>query len=100
MGEALTEKDTERFLKYLGDTCRGERDVIVAVLNERCVGYLTILWESDYPPFREEGIPEIEDFNVVKENRRGGIGSALMDEAEQRIHGRSATAGMFRSSGP
>lgn len=94
LGEFFKKGDTERFLKYLADAQRGERDVVVAVLSGRYVGYLTILWESDYPPFREEGVPAIEDFNVEKQNRRRGIGSALMDEAERRIKERSATAGI------
>jgi ribosomal protein S18 acetylase RimI-like enzyme len=57
-------------------------------------GYVTIRWQSDYAPFREQSIPEIADFNVLPPFRRRGIGTALMDEAERRISERSPMAGI------
>ncbi|MEZ4847287.1 MAG: GNAT family N-acetyltransferase [Bacteroidia bacterium] len=61
----------------------GSRDIIIAELNGEFAGYLTIKWESNYIPFKEKAIPEIVDFNVLKKFQRKGIGTALMDEAEQ-----------------
>ena len=59
----------ERYRDYLDEQSRGERLVLVAFAKEEFVGYLTISWESKYAPFRDEGIPEIADFNVFEEFR-------------------------------
>ncbi len=79
------EKSTAQYLQYLAYQESGERDVIIAELGGEFAGYLTIKWESDYLPFREQGIPEIVDFNVLQKFQRTGIGTKLMDEAENRI---------------
>jgi GNAT superfamily N-acetyltransferase len=52
------------------------------------------LWRSDYVPFRTGGIPEIVDFNVLPSYRRRGVGTALMDAAEQTIAQRADQAGL------
>ncbi len=57
-------------------------------------GYLTVVRDSDYPPFVEASVPEIRDLNVLPLFRRRGIGTCLMDETERRIATRSATAGI------
>jgi ribosomal protein S18 acetylase RimI-like enzyme len=61
------------------------RNVYVAYMQEQFAGYLTICWKSGYEPFRERNIPEITDFNVLPAFRRMGIGSQLMDKAENEI---------------
>jgi GNAT superfamily N-acetyltransferase len=87
-------KPASQYERYLAEQLRGERLVLVAFLHEAFAGYLTIAWQSGYAPFREAGIPEIVDFNVVPQLRRRGIGSRLMDEAEQRVAERSAVIGI------
>ena len=57
-------------------------------------GYVTIVWSPGYAAFREAGIPEISDFNVLPHVRRRGIGTALMDAAEVLVGGRSDTVGI------
>ena len=81
----------EKYLKYQEE---GSRDIIIAELEGEFVGYLTINWESNYQPFKERGIPEIVDFNVLKKYQRQGIGTRLMDEAEKRIKQNSKYAGI------
>ena len=83
-----------QYKRYLAEQEQGTRDVLTAWQNDRFVGYLTIVWQSDYPPFRETGIPEIRDFNVLPEFRRQGIGTALMDAAESRIFERAPLVGI------
>ena len=39
--------------------------------------------ESEYAFFREHGIPEIQNFDVIPPFRRQGVGSQLMDAIEQ-----------------
>jgi GNAT superfamily N-acetyltransferase len=78
-------KPVSLYERYLAEQCRGERVVLAAFQEDVFGGSLTIKWASDYPPFKESGIPEIVDFNVLPQVRRQGVGSLLMDEAEQRI---------------
>lgn len=82
------------FDRYLREQSAGQRVVLLAFADGKFAGYLTVIWESDYPPFREAGIPEVNDFNVLPEHRRKGIGARLMDEAEQIVSERSAYSGI------
>jgi ribosomal protein S18 acetylase RimI-like enzyme len=88
------DKPEEQYRHYYQQTMRSERVVLVAEDEAGLAGYVTIVWISDYPPFREASIPEISDFNVFIRCRRRGIGTALLDEAERRIAQRSAVAGI------
>ena len=88
------DKPVAQYENYLLFQKSGERDVIVACVNNEFVGYLTVKWTSDYPYFKEKNIPEIVDFNVLKKYQRLGIGSKLMDEAETRIRRVSPYAGI------
>jgi GNAT superfamily N-acetyltransferase len=87
-------KPRELHEKYYREQIEGARTVLVAELDGMFVGYLTIVWESHYPPFRDAGIPEIVDFSVLMGYQRKGIGTALMDEAERRISERSSIVGI------
>ena len=88
------DKPESQYLSYIELQKAGARDVIVAEMDGKIAGYLTINWESEYELFRERGIPEVVDFNVLKKFQRRGIGTALMDEAERRIKERSSYAGI------
>ncbi|MEL6628137.1 MAG: N-acetyltransferase [Bacteroidota bacterium] len=88
------DKPTSQYEYYFQLQETGERDIILAERNQTFAGYLTIQWQSGYPPFQAKGIPEIVDFNVLKKFQRQGIGSQLMDEAERRIQEVSAYAGI------
>ena len=96
-------KQPALFGGYLSEQDDGRRIVLLALLGGEVAGYLTVDWMPTYPPFRRDGIPEIQDFNVLPPLRRRGIGSRLMDEAERRIAERSSVAGigfgMFNSYG-
>lgn len=70
------------------------RDIIIAEYQNIFAGYLTIQWTSHYLPFKEKGIPEIVDFNVLMKFQRLGIGTCLMNEAENRIKKISDFAGL------
>jgi ribosomal protein S18 acetylase RimI-like enzyme len=87
-------KPISQYKMYVELQENGDRDVIVALLNQEFAGYLTIKWESEYTPFRIKNIPEIADFNVLKKYQRLGIGTSLMDEAEKRIRRVSEYAGI------
>ncbi len=87
-------KPVGKYQGYWRDSLAQRRVVLLAEHEGRFAGYLTIVWESDFPPFREAGVPEIADFNVLIGHRRMRIGTALMDEAERRIAVRSPVAGL------
>ena len=87
-------KTEAQFEKYLAEHEAETRVTRFAFADGAFVGYLNILWQSYYPPFAEALVPEINDFNVLPTARRGGIGTALMDEAERVIAARSAVAGI------
>ncbi|GAA3511084.1 GNAT family N-acetyltransferase [Actinocatenispora rupis] len=86
------DKPMTQYERYLAEQARGVRDVLVATVGGRFAGYLTVWWESGYEPFG--GIPEIQDFNVLPEFRRRGVGGALMDAAEARVAERSPVVGL------
>jgi GNAT superfamily N-acetyltransferase len=78
-------KPASQYERYLAEQSLGLRQVFVAFVNEEFSGYLTICWHSLYEPFRKQNIPEIVDFNVLPKFRRQGIGTQLMDMAEDTI---------------
>lgn len=87
-------KPETQYVRYLAEQTAGDRPVLVARVDGVFAGYLTVVWAPQYEPFREAGIPEIQDFNVLPPYRRRGIGTALMDAAEALIATRSGTAGI------
>lgn len=90
--------------RYLEEQARGDREAWVAEVDAAVAGYLTVVWQTGYAPFRDAGIPEICDLNVWPEYRRRGIATALMDLAEARIATRGDVAGigvgMYPDYGP
>ena len=87
-------KPLSQYQVYHQESVQGKRTVLVAEASGQFAGYVTIVWESGYPPFRQGAIPEIVDFNVLMAFQRRGIGSALLDEAERRIGQRSSVVGI------
>jgi GNAT superfamily N-acetyltransferase len=83
-----------KFTLYLEEQQEGKRSVLVAFTDARAVGFVTVGWQSLYPPFQENGIPEIVDLDVLAEFRRRGAGSALMNDAERLITTRASVAGI------
>jgi GNAT superfamily N-acetyltransferase len=82
------------FQKLLDKQERGEITFLAAHSGDTKTGFLYINWRAEYPPFLEQGIPEIRDLRVMAEYRRKGIATALMDEAENRIFKKSKIAGL------
>lgn len=87
-------KPASQYERYLIEQKAGLRDVFTAFVEGQFVGYLTISWLSHYKPFQAAHIPEITDFNVLPQFRRMGIGTQLMDRAEQEIGKVSPVAGI------
>lgn len=87
-------KPKSQYEVYLEEQAVGKRLVLVAEVSGRFAGYVTIQWISDYLPFSEQHIPEIQDFNVLPKYRRKRIGTHLMDRAEALVSERSNTVGI------
>ncbi|CAN5465045.1 GNAT family N-acetyltransferase [soil metagenome] len=98
IAQAFTElgwnKPASQYVRYLAEQDAGTRVCLVALIDGDFAGYLTVLWTSDYEPFRAAAIPEVSDFNVLPTYRRRRIGTHLMDEAEAAIAQRSTIAGI------
>ena len=87
-------KRASYFAACLAAQTRGELVLLLARDGEDLLGYLKVVWQPDYAPFSAQGIPEVQDLNVVIRARRLGVASRLMDQAEQLIAGRSRMAGI------
>jgi hypothetical protein len=59
------EKPIELFLRYIEEHRNGERVTLIVEVDGNFAGYTNVIWDSYYPRFKEEGIPEINDFNVL-----------------------------------
>ena len=75
----------KKWTRRLAEHEAEQRIVLLAVDNDAFVGYGSLLWSSSYAPFRDEGIPEIQDLVVSEGRRRQGIATALMLSLEKRV---------------
>ncbi len=82
------------FEEYLEEVAAGDRLVWVAFTHDQFAGYITLKWQSKYPSFREENIPEIMDLNVLPHARKKGLGSILLAMAEKEAATKSDTIGI------
>ena len=87
-------KPLMQYRKYLNEQTAGTREVLIAETSGEFAGYLTIMRQSDFAPFREKDIPEIVDFNVLIKFRNRGIGTKLMETAENLIAEKYKTIGI------
>jgi GNAT superfamily N-acetyltransferase len=87
-------KPLSQYRSYWEESLAGKRVVLVAEYETQFAGYVTIVWESHYPPFCKAHIPEIVDFNVLLKYRRLKVGTALMDGAEERVAQHSPVVGI------
>ena len=78
-------KTLEQYERYFEENQAGGRVTLIATVGESVVGYINILRQSYYEPFRLEGIPEINDLNVVEEYRNQGIATELIRECERLV---------------
>jgi ribosomal protein S18 acetylase RimI-like enzyme len=87
-------KPRSLFERYLAEQGEGLKEVRVAWCEMRVCGYAAVVWQPDYPLFRENQIPEIQDLNVLPAFRARGIATRLLDAAEALIASRSPVAGI------
>ena len=87
-------KPVELFERYLSGRSAGKRSALVAEIGGDLAGYVTVDWIPEYPMFKERSIPEIVDLNVLVKFQKRGVGTHLMEAAEQLVAERSDTVGI------
>ncbi|MEM1095705.1 MAG: GNAT family N-acetyltransferase [Bacteroidota bacterium] len=75
-------KPAALYERYLAEQAAGARHIFVAEIGPAFAGYVTLNWHPTYATFQANGIPEIQDLNVMPAFRRRGIGAALIQAAE------------------
>ena len=73
----------DKYLMRLQDQADKKAVVLVAEYQNQVAGYINVYPNAPWGPFGNQGYPEIVDFGVLEKFRRKGIGSKLMDVAEQ-----------------
>ena len=76
-------KPVEQFRAYYRQQVEHQRQVFVAVIDDNPIGYICLLPRAPAGPFHSLDVPCLSDFNVLMDYQRQGIGSMLMDAAEQ-----------------
>jgi GNAT superfamily N-acetyltransferase len=75
--------DVTKYLTRLRDQAEGKCVSLTAVYKGQPAGYVNVYLTGLGGAFSGKGWPEIVDFGVLEKHRRKGIGSKLMDVAEQ-----------------
>jgi GNAT superfamily N-acetyltransferase len=75
-------KTQAQYEKYYAECGQGWRLLRLALEEGVVVGYGNLLLESYFEPFKAQGIPEINDLNVVEKRQGQGLGRRLIAELE------------------
>jgi GNAT superfamily N-acetyltransferase len=87
-------KPAEQYLRYVDEERSDRRNCWVATMQGRFAGYVTLIWNPEYPGLAGTGIPEIQDLNVLPDHRRRGIATRLLDRAEDAAATRASGVGI------
>ncbi|MDE5696825.1 MAG: GNAT family N-acetyltransferase [Lachnospiraceae bacterium] len=89
--QAITEEEiaqgwdasADKYEMRLRDQSEGKAVTLAAEYHGKIAGYVNVYLNSEWGAFANQGYPEIVDFGVLEKYRKRGIGSRLMDVAEQ-----------------
>lgn len=73
----------QKYYQRLQDQENGKAISLAADYRGQVAGYINVYFRPEKGAFANQGIPEIVDFGVLEKYRCRGIGSKLMDVAEQ-----------------
>ncbi len=79
---------------YLSEQKEDIRNIWIGFYKDELAGYTTLKWNSEYEPFNQSKIPEINDLFVFQEYRNQGLGEQLMDLAEAKAKEKSEYVGL------
>nr|WP_106225324.1 GNAT family N-acetyltransferase [Legionella pneumophila] len=92
--KANWQKPASLFEAYYQEQQKFLRVVWVAYFREQIAGYVTLKWISQYQSFAHQQIPEIMDLNVLPSFRKQGVGTALLQAAEEKAASESDVVGI------
>ena len=72
----------EKYRLRLQDQQEGKAISLVAEYHGKVAGYINLYFENMQGPFSGMGLPEIVDFGVLEKYQNLGIGTSLMEVAE------------------
>jgi GNAT superfamily N-acetyltransferase len=78
-----TTHEQQYFERCLHEQGLQHRLLLAAETDDCLAGYVQMIWNPEYAPFRSFSIPEIQDLNVVPQWRGQGIGRQLVERCEQ-----------------
>lgn len=98
-------KDPDYFELQLEHQQEGNRVILIASAEGKDVGYCILNWQPKYGYFRSHNIPEIQDLNVLRDYRKRGIATQMIEYCEQRARDKGHEAmgisyGLDASFGP
>lgn len=73
----------DKYMTRLADHASGKAVALVAEYKGNVAGYINVYKDCKWGAFGDRGYCEIVDFGVLEKYRRRGVGSKLMDVAEQ-----------------
>lgn len=73
----------DKYLMRLKDAAEGKCISLVCEYRGNVAGYINVYTAPEFGPYKGNGLPEIVDFGVLEKYRCRGIGSKLMDAAEE-----------------
>ncbi|WP_019424198.1 GNAT family N-acetyltransferase [Paenibacillus sp. OSY-SE] len=82
------------FEKCFRENQNETRYSFIGYVDGQVAGCAHLKIQSDYPPFQEREIPEINDLNVFPDYQRRGIASKLFDEFESVAASRTGRIGV------
>ena len=90
---------------YLAGHAGPDGASLIATDGSDVIGYVAIVWESNYAGFRSHGIPLVHQIAVAGPFLRQGVATLLMDAAEHLVRDRGIatlgiTVGLFDEYGP
>jgi GNAT superfamily N-acetyltransferase len=94
VGSSGNPRKPEYYRQCLDEQDKQERIVLIARYGGCFAGQAHLIFQSKYPFFRDNRIPEINDLLVIPEYRKKGVATALMTDAESRLHGKFQSAGL------
>lgn len=98
-------KEPDYFQRCLQEQDAGRRQVFVISSGGRDAGYGMLNWQPQYALYRRLGIPEIQDLNVIPQERRKGLASALIAHCENLAREKNSehvgiSVGLYADYGP
>jgi ribosomal protein S18 acetylase RimI-like enzyme len=96
---------TDKWERYLTEQTKQVRTVFLVEEQGKIIGYASLLRVSDYPEFRKDGIPEINDLWIAEGQRKKGFGRKLILHLEEIARNEGYTSiglgvGLYEDYGP